>query len=367
MIQQFKYVASICLCLLITMSCSNRASRDEGSVLINEFIYDTAPFPSAHASTVVSTPSGLIAAWFGGTHEKHEDVEIWVSRRLHGEWTSPVSVANGILNDTLRVPSWNPVLFQLPSGELQLYYKLAAEIVDWWGMVITSSDDGETWSEPRRLPDGILGPIKNKPVLLSDGTTILSPSSTEHDGWIAHIERSTDSGQSWEFIGPLNSKDLELIQPSVLIYGNGDLQLLCRSRNDFVFSSWSYDDGLTWTQFEATSLPNPNSGTDAVSLSNGLQLLVYNHTKVTEGKWGGPRSPLNIALSKDGKQWKAAHVLESEEGEFSYPSVVEGRDGKVHVVYTWNRERIKYVCLDINQLDFDKLKDIEDGQWPVGM
>ncbi len=360
--KRFQYFTLFCL--VTVFSCVEKGRYSKEVVLVSEFIYETAPFPSAHASTIVSTPSGLIAAWFGGTHEKHDDVEIWISRNIEGKWTEPVSVANGILNDTLRVPCWNPVLFRLPNGEIQLYYKLAAEIADWWGMVITTTDDGETWSEPRRLPDGILGPIKNKPVLLTDGT-VLSPSSTEHDGWKVHVERSIDSGKTWDFIGPLNDgKEFRLIQPSVLTYENGNLQLLCRSRNDYVFSSWSTDNGLTWSSFEPTTLPNPNSGTDAVSLDNGLQLLVYNHTKVTEGKWGGPRSPLNVALSKDGLNWKAAWLLETEPGEFSYPSVIQSHDGKVHLVYTWNREKIKHVCLDIDKLDFDNLADIKDGVWP---
>jgi predicted neuraminidase len=109
--------------------------------------------------------------------------------------------ANGVVNDTLRFPSWNPVLFQPSKGKLFLFYKVGPNPREWWGMVKTSNNGGKTWSKGSKLPDGILGPIKNKPVQLSDGT-ILSPSSIEekNERWKVHIEKSTDMGKTWTFI-----------------------------------------------------------------------------------------------------------------------------------------------------------------------
>ena len=156
-----------------------------------EFIFNTAPFPSCHASTIVETKSGLVAAWFGGTAERNPDVCIYVSRNERGHWTAPVAVADGVGFATNRLPTWNPVLFQPKRGPLMLFYKVGPSPATWWGMLTTSDDNGKTWSTPRRLPEGILGPIKNKPVQLADGA-LLSPSSSEDAGWRVHLERSTD-------------------------------------------------------------------------------------------------------------------------------------------------------------------------------
>src|SRR4026209_1326495 len=132
-------------------------------VMQSEFIFDRAPFPSSHASTIVETREGLVAAWFGGTRERDPDVGIWVSRRDGSGWTPPVEVGNGVQADGTRHPSWNPVLFELRPGELTLFYKVGPSPREWWGMARTSKDNGRTWGAARRLPDGFLGPVKNKP------------------------------------------------------------------------------------------------------------------------------------------------------------------------------------------------------------
>src|ERR687897_348525 len=120
-----------------------------------EFVFTDAPFPSAHASTIVETPTGLIAAWFGGTREKHPDVGIWFARHEQSGWTKPEEVANGVQDATTRHPCWNPVLFQMPSGPLLLFYKVGPSPSSWWGMLIRSTDGGQSWSKPEKLPDEI--------------------------------------------------------------------------------------------------------------------------------------------------------------------------------------------------------------------
>jgi len=329
----------------------------------SEFIFETAPYPSCHASTIVETPSGLVAAWFGGTHERHPDVGIWLSRQLHGQWTPPVEVANGVESPTNRYPTWNPVLFQPRSGPLFLFYKVGPSPSTWWGMVMTSGDHGKTWSEPRRLPDGILGPVKNKPVQLENGD-ILSPSSTEDHGWRVHFERSTDGGLTWQATPPVNDpNEIRAIQPSILKYADGRLQALGRTRYSGVFSIWSEDQGRTWGPMGVLDLPNPSSGTDAVTLKDGRQLLVYNHNTREATKNKG-RSPLNVALSDDGEHWLAALVLEDDPeapSGFAYPAVIQARNGLVHVTYTWERKRIKHVVIDPDRL---ALRPIVNGKWP---
>lgn len=333
------------------------------SVTLKEFVFNEAPFKECHASTIAETPEGLVASWFGGTKERNIDVEIWLSRKVNSKWSEPVSVANGIQNASLRYPCWNPVLFQIPNGALQLYYKVGPSPSDWWGLLIESKDNGETWSSPVKLPEGILGPIKNKPVLLSNGT-LISPTSTEHEGWRVHFEYSPDFGKTWTKSEPINDgKQYNAIQPSVLTYADSRLQILARSKENSVLSAWSTDNGKTWSALEPSGLPNPNSGTDAVTLKDGRQLIVYNHIGKKPNQWGGKRSPLNVAISKDGKNWEAALVLENEQGEFSYPSVIQSADGLVHIVYTWKREKVKHVVVDPSKISS---KPIVNEAWPDG-
>ncbi|HKA19262.1 MAG TPA: sialidase family protein [Blastocatellia bacterium] len=323
-------------------------------IVATEFIYEQAPFPSCHASTIAETKSGLVAAWFGGTHERNPDVGIWVSKRDKRGWSKLVEVANGVQQDGQRYPCWNPVLFQPSRGPLLLFYKVGTNPSEWWGMLTSSTDEGATWSKPSRLPDGILGPIKNKPIQLRDGS-ILCGSSTENAGWRVHMERTSDLGLTWQKTESLNDRTrFGAIQPAILDYRSGAIQILCRSQQGKITESWSIDSGRTWSTMAATSLPNPNAGIDAVTLKDGRALIVYNHTQ--KG-----RSPLNAAVSSDGKLWNAALVLEDQPGEYSYPAVIQTTDGLVHITYTWKRQRIKHVVIDPAKL---RLRQIVDGRWP---
>jgi predicted neuraminidase len=337
-------------------NASAKISLDEQPGLVRrEFVFEKAPFPSSHASTIVETHGGLLAAWFGGTDEGEPDVGIWTSRFEIGRWTAPVEVVNGVQSPQKRYPTWNPVLFQPKDGPLLLFYKAGPSPSRWWGMVKSSGDGGRTWSEARRLPDGILGPIKNKPVQLESGD-VVSPSSTEHDGWRIHFERSSDGGKTWQATPPLNDgRKIHAIQPTILQHADDRLQALGRTESARIFEIWSSDGGRTWGDLTLTEMPNPDAGIDAVTLADGRHLLVYNHT--TDG-----RSPLNVAVSSDGKSWSAALVLENEPGmEFSYPAVIQAADGLVHITYTWKRERIKHAVVDPKKLE---LKPITKGKWP---
>lgn len=343
-------MAALASALATAAAADGPSPGDQPGFLRGEFIYESAPFPSCHASTIVEAKGGgLVAAWFGGRSEGHPDVGIWLARNTEGKWTAPVEVADGLQPDGRRHPCWNPVLFQPKEGPLLLFYKVGPSPRSWWGMLRTSGDAGATWSGARRLPDGILGPIKNKPVQLPNGD-LLAPTSSEHDGWRVHFERSSDGGGTWSAGAPVNDgRKIGAIQPSILFAGGDTLIAVGRTRQEKVFRITSGDAGKSWGEMTLTDLPNPNAGTDAVTLADGRHLLVYNHT-------ARGRSPLNVALSRDGATWQPALVLENTPGEFSYPAVVQTRDGLVHITYTWKRQRIRHVVLDPARLAADGAK-----------
>jgi predicted neuraminidase len=331
-------------------------------IITDEFVYEKAPYKECHSATIAETPKGLVASWFGGTKERNPDVCIWVSRKVNGKWTDGINVANGIQNDTLRYPCWNPVLYQIPKGDLMLFYKIGPSPSTWKGYLKTSKDGGITWSAQQALPEGYLGPIKNKPVLI--GKNLFCPTSTEgKGGWRIHFEVTPDFGKTWKQIEVAKGPDsLEGIQPSILKHKDGRLQILARSRNRAVLESWSSDQGMTWTPLAKTNLPGNNSGTDAVTMKDGRHVLVYNHV-LPPGKLAkGARTPLNVSVSKDGKTWYAALILEdSPISQYSYPSVIQTSDGMLHFIYTWRRLRIKHAVVDPKKM---KLVEIKNGEWP---
>jgi predicted neuraminidase len=368
--QHLLYLSVIPFLLHVSSCCRNSNLEATSSTLQNspgivfsEFIFEEAPFAQCHASTIAETEGGLIAAWFGGTRESEPDVGIWMSRRGLGGWSPVRKVADGSELSGRQVACWNPVLFQPKSCPFMLFYKVGDDEPEWWGEYKTSNDGGKTWSNPVRLPDGFLGPIKNKPVQLPDGS-ILSPSSIEYydkdrEVWQAYLELSKDVGKTWRKIGPLNDgTKFNVIQPSILIYPSGRMQILCRTeRAGRICQAWSSDMGRTWSGMSLTELPNPDAGIDAVMLNEGRALLVYNHSAPGERD----REVLNVAVSNDGKKWYAALVLEDQQGEYSYPAVIQTSDGLVHVTYTWKRRRIKHIVLDPRQFN---LKEIQNGKWP---
>jgi len=366
-------------------------------IVKEEFLFKDAPFKECHAATIKELPNGdLVSAYFAGTRERNPDVCIYVSRKQKGsdEWTAPTIAADGVfeLNDPLcalaglsginekttpatagpvapnfkgdinnsrRKSCWNPVLFQIPgSDELLLYYKIGTSVGDWTGWLTRSNDGGKTWSSREPMPEGFLGPIKNKPEYI-DGR-IISPSSRENDGWRAWIEYSDDNGKTWQTSGAIPSElmfttndttrlqPIYSIQPSILKLADGRLQILCRTRNAKLATSFSSDNGATWSEMTLSSVPNNQSGTDAVTLKDGRHVLIYNNFETIKGTPKGPRTPLSIAISEDGTHWRHIITLEdSPINKYEYPSIIQGTDGTLHAVYTWRRSRIKYVKLDL--------------------
>lgn len=319
----------------------------------NAFISEKMPTPSCHASTVVELSNGdLLAAWFGGTKEGASDVAIWMSRRNASGWSEPREVAR-----EPDVATYNPVLFHSGDGVLWLYYKFGPSPATWSAARKFSRDEGVSWSAVEHLPAGLYGPIRAKPLLLADGT-ILSGSSVESYGtWASWIERSTDNGHSWSRIGPIaaplslathpteRGQPYGIIQPSLINLGHGHIRIYARSTQAIgrICQADSLDNGLTWGPVRATTLPNPNSGIDALRLRDGRLILIYNDT--TTG-----RTPLNLAVSGNGEQWRNFRTLESAAGEYSYPALIQARHGDLLITYTWNRIKVRFLRLPLAQI-----------------
>ena len=335
---------------------------DDRRILKNEFLYTDAPIPSAHASTIVETKKGdVVVAYFGGTYERNPDCKIWVSRKPKGSdaWQPPF-VATPTLENEKDTACWNPVLFEMPDGELWLFYKRGTSVGTWTGWLTRSRDGGKTWSRREALPEGFLGPVKNKPVIVGD--YLVCGSSTEADGWRFHVELYNLKTKEWKYVGPIESTiatktddnhphPIDCIQPSILLLSDGRLQVLMRTHNARLATSFSSDGGLTWTPVVLSEVENNQSGTDAVTLRDGRHVLIYNNFETLPNTKKGPRTPLSIAVSDDGTHWRHALTLEdSPVGQYSYPAIIEGRDGKLHCVYTWQRLRIAYKQIDAKNL-----------------
>ena len=330
--------------------------------MIKEFIIRTPkPFKECHASTIVELGNGdFIVAWFGGCREGGNDVAIWGSRRTDGIWSETKLFAK--VNNQ---PHWNPVFFKGSGRELFLYFKVGKDCSYWQTWVMSSIDDGENWSPPKKLIPGNIGgrgPVKNKCIELSDGTW-LAPASCEIDWWQAFIDSSDDKGKTWnrnDFV-PMDKgiiginklgeeMPLQVIQPSLWESSPGNVHMLLRSNSGKICRSDSCNNGKTWSKIYKTSLPNNNSGIDLTKLSDGKLLLAFNPVSKN---WGN-RWPITLTLSRDnGESWDTMLDIETEPGrEYSYPAVIATSDDGVAITYTWGRENIAFIKLtsqDINR------------------
>jgi predicted neuraminidase len=354
------HAASFCAALVALTALRGAADAQTrapapDAIRLSEFIFEDPPCSSAHASTIVETPSGrLLAAWFGGSAEGRPDVRIWRALKQPGEpWDPPVP-----MTDTLHMPTWNPVLFQ-DRGRTWLFFKVGPSPREWVGAYRVSEDEGETWGEVAYLPAGLTGPVRVKPIELSDGTWLAGTSVeagynsdtlrfAPFKSWAGWVERSTDRGVTWTRHGPITmpGEPFGVIQPALWEDSPGEVRMLLRSTDRIgrIVESSSHDGGVTWEAGRATLLPNPNSGIDLVRVTDGRLVLVYNHL-------ASGRDTIHLAVSTDaGATWSAPLVLEGGRGELSYPAVIQSADGFVHVTYTWRRSRIRHLVVDPSRL-----------------
>ena len=316
-----------------------------------------------------------MVAWYGGTRESDPDTAIWGSTLDDNGWNRPRLLAK--VSDDAH---WNPVLFRAPDGVVHLYFKVGRSIPRWetWHGVIMPN--GKVFSDLSPLVPGDTsggrGPVRNKMVVLSDGTW-LAPASHERkmyyptqDVWDAFVDLSTDGGRGWSrmpYVGRPTDKG-GVIQPAVWESSGGNVHMLLRSTDSVVYRSDSADMGRTWTQPHGIGVPNNNSAVDVVKLSDGLLAMVYNPVA---GNWAA-RTPISVAFSRDnGLTWGHAHTLEhslADKAGFAYPSAIRSADG-IWVSYTWNRVGIRCIEVKIEDRGAGEpiIRIVEDMSVPKAM
>lgn len=318
-------------------------------IMRHEHIFEPLRFfNQCHASTLCRLADGsFVCAWFAGTKEGESDCAIWMSRENAGGWSRPEKIAQ-----EEGEPCWNPVLFT--KGErLVLFYKAGKTIPQWRTLVKESIDGGRTWSQKRELVEGDKGgrgPVKNKCLHLKDGR-ILAPASIETEtDWNCFTDCSEDGGKSWKAgeMVPIDRTSLNgpgVIQPSLWEDAEGNVRMLMRSTEGFLFESRSMDGGKTWEPARKTEIPNNNCGIDLIKTAGGRLVLICNPVSQN---WG-PRSPIAFLVSEDdGKSWTEPVILEHVpcekneiRAEFSYPAVIaDGED--IYITYTWKRQSIVF-------------------------
>lgn len=325
----------LCLLLLFKSALSVAQPKLNGELIFNE----VPNYPSCHASFIIELPNhDLFVAWYAGSREGANDVAILASRRSLGSssWTAPE-----VITDVKEHSEGNPVLFCYPDGRLGMWYPV--KYGDSWAecdiKYQESKDNGKTWSsvEVFRKEWGWFD--RNHLLTLKNGDYLFPLYDEQH--WASVFMYSVDKGKTWQPTANL-SGDPGNIQPCVIQREDGSLYSMMRTggktgETRFLWRAVSNDNGRTWSKPELTDMKNPNAAAEIVRLTNGHVVLAFN-----DSQWR--RTPLSLALSMDeGKTWTFKRNLETADGEFSYPSIIQASDGLIHISYTYRRTQIKHV------------------------
>jgi len=348
----FKVLYSSLFISFITLPFFGGCNKGTSMEITDRFVFQfDERYPSCHGSTILELPNGdLLAAWYAGSREKGDDVVILGARLVSGDtiWSN-----YEVWADTPDKSEGNPVLFYDRNGVLWLFYQTmygsgegrTRQGTGWTTCKIKakiSNDFGMSWQTERTLVEewGFL--TRNKVLQLADGT-ILLPVHDERD-WSSRILISNDDGQNWKFSERIDSGGgfhKGNIEPTIILRDDGKILCFMRSGADTnqIWKSLSSDHGEHWSEPVEIDQPNPNSACDLLKLKNGNVVLAFNNTKSN-------RTPLTLTISTDdGETWAALRNLEDSEGEYSYPAIIQTKDGKIHVTYTYMRNKIKHVEL----------------------
>ncbi len=307
-----------------------------------------------HPSCVTQLDNGdLYLAYYGGAGEYAQSTRVFASRLATGseKWTAPRVIASNPFKSL-----GNPVVWQAPDGLVWLFY--VTRFGETWstsrikGKI--SRDGAVTWSDSFlvHLQEGTM--VRNHPIVLSDGDYLLpvyheTGHDTEFTGadTTSRMLRYTPGDTLWRETGIIRSKKGNL-QPGVVETSPGHLLAYCRRAGDYeptdngwTVTSTSTDGGKTWSEGVDSKFPNPNSAIDLKELANGHVMLVYNDHMYE-------RTPLTVAISTDGgKTFPHRRNLMEGEGSFAYPTAIQTKDGKIHVIFTSNeRTTIRHAVFE---------------------
>jgi predicted neuraminidase len=313
----------------------------------SELVFEKIPgYPVHHCSSITEAANGdLLIAWYGGSYESSDDQVLFLSRRKKGSrfWSKPEIIVrspgkppgNAILFTDKRNRIWlvwgrmdgtQPMLRGTGWDQCRLFYR-------------TSDDNAVTWSKDQPFFHDTLGWLpRNLTLFLSDGSLVL-PLSDELNGHgvdLSFFLSTKDNGATWTRSGIMRGGE----QPTFIERSNGSLVAFLRTRPN-ILQSESKDGGKTWSELHPTQFKNPDAGISVRRLKSGHVILVFNNQD-------NSRTPLHIALSTDeGRTWSEPLRLETNPGEYSYPSVLQTSDGMIHIIYTFRRYSIKH--LEINE------------------
>jgi predicted neuraminidase len=323
---------------------------------ISTWLPETAA-ASVHAASLITLKDGTIRAfWFAGSREGAKDVVInsAVFDPKSASWTVPtvvmdrVSAQKGLSRYIAKLG--NPVPARMADGRLQLFF-VTVSIGGWAGSSISSvisDDEGLTWGNPQRL---IASPLINL------STLVKSPAISFADGrlglpayheWIGRFGEflRIDAGQVID--KRRMSSGRSAIQPMVFVNDAQDATAYFRQTRKAGLAkqvpvSQTLNAGQSWQSEPDLPIANPNSAVAGLQLNSGTRILVLNNIEA-----GRHRLALMMADAKS-RQWQVIEVVEDDgplpadqRKEFSYPYLISADGNDAHLVYTWDRKKIRH-------------------------
>ena len=342
-----RVIAAVAVCGILATAIASGQTPADGVSIERVFGPEVPTGPYKHPACLTELANGdLYLVYYGGQGEYARDTAVFGSRLAKGSsnWTTPQAIAR----DPFRSLG-NGVIWQAPDGVVWLFY--VVRYGETWStsriQAKISRDNAVTWSDAFMLHEGAGMMVRNRPIVLHDGDYLLpiyheTGNDTEvvgADSTSLFLRYQKASGQ-WKQTGAIKSKKGN-IQPAVVEVAPGRLIAYCRrgggygpTTDGWMVRAESTDGGWTWSEGRDSAFQNPNAAVDFLKLTSGNLLLVFNDSM-------SKRTPLAAALSTDGDATYAhrRNIAEGA-GDFAYPIVFQGADGRIHVVYTSNRRQV---------------------------